>query len=382
MKFWGFILSVIFFGIVLMYTVPVFSSTATDSTRVYGVTLDAVDHLNKIKTALSSHCRRMTARVVFDEWIPATEYITPCTQIKTVGNVMGEILDSYYFSQYSYQQYIDRVNEYMNALGNNVDIWEIGNEVNGEWLGNKDSVIKKIYAAYKIAKSRNVKTALTLYYNYNCWSNPQNEMFRWIHDNMPSKMKFNVDYILVSYYEDDCNNYQPNWQRVFDSLHSLFPGAKLGMGECGTSIASKKAAYINRYYTMHITTPGYIGGYFWWYYKEDCVPDTLPLWTTLDNAIGQTLNAVEINQDNIRLSVSPNPFNPATYISYTIISEAEISLDIYDVSGREVFNVNSGTQQPGSYKVRFDGSNMASGVYFCRLKAGEQVGVQKIVLVR
>ena len=382
MKFWGFILSVIFFGIVWMYTVPVFSSTATDSTRVYGVTLDAVDHLNKIKTALSSHCRRMTARVVFDEWIPATEYITPCTQIKTVGNVMGEILDSYYFSQYSYQQYIDRVNEYMNALGNNVDIWEIGNEVNGEWLGNKDSVIKKIYAAYKIAKSRNVKTALTLYYNYNCWSNPQNEMFRWIHDNMPSKMKFNVDYILVSYYEDDCNNYQPNWQRVFDSLHSLFPGAKLGMGECGTSIASKKAAYINRYYTMHITTPGYIGGYFWWYYKEDCVPDTLPLWTTLDNAIGQTLNAVEINQDNIRLSVSPNPFNPATYISYIILSEAEISLNIYDISGREVFNVNSGTQQPGSYKVRFDGSNMASGVYFCRLKAGEQVGVQKIVLVR
>ena len=382
MKFWGFILSVIFFGIVWMYTVPVFSSTATDSTRVYGVTLDAVDHLNKIKTALSSHCRRMTARVVFDEWIPATEYITPCTQIKTVGNVMGEILDSYYFSQYSYQQYIDRVNEYMNALGNNVDIWEIGNEVNGEWLGNKDSVIKKIYAAYKIAKSRNVKTALTLYYNYNCWSNPQNEMFRWIHDNMPSKMKFNVDYILVSYYEDDCNNYQPNWQRVFDSLHSLFPGAKLGMGECGTSIASKKAAYINRYYTMHITTPGYIGGYFWWYYKEDCVPDTLPLWTTLDNAIGQTLNAVEINQDNIRLSVSPNPFNPATYISYTILSEAEISLNIYDISGREVFNVNSGTQQPGSYKVRFDGSNIASGVYFCRLKAGEQVGVQKIVLVR
>jgi len=195
-------------------------------------------------------------------------------------------------------------------------------------------------------------------------------------------MKFNVDYILVSYYEDDCNNYQPNWQRVFDSLHSLFPGAKLGMGECGTSIASKKAAYINRYYTMHITTPGYIGGYFWWYYKEDCVPDTLPLWTTLDNAIGQTLNAVEINQDNIRLSVSPNPFNPATYISYIILSEAEISLNIYDISGREVFNVNSGTQQPGSYKVRFDGSNMASGVYFCRLKAGEQVGVQKIVLVR
>jgi len=112
------------------------------------------------------------------------------------------------------------------------------------------------------------------------------------------------------------------------------------------------------------------------------VPDTLPLWTTLDNAIGQTYNRVEINPDNIRLSASPNPFNPATNISYTIISEAEISLKIYDVSGREVFAVSQGNQRPGSYKVRFDGSNLASGVYFCRVKAGEQVGVQKIVLVR
>lgn len=382
MKFWGFILSVVIWGTVSLHTVPVFSSTTTDTTRVYGVTLDAVDHINKIKTALSSHCRRMTARVVFDEWIPATDYVTPCTQIKTVGNVMGEILDSYYFSQYSYQQYVDRVNEYMNTLGNNVDIWEIGNEVNGEWLGNKDSVIKKIFAAYNIAKSRNVKTALTLYYNYNCWSNPQNEMFRWIHDNMPARMKFNVDYILVSYYEDDCNNYQPNWQRVFDSLHVLFPWAKLGIGECGTSFANRKASYITRYYTMNITTPGYIGGYFWWYYKEDCVPDTLPLWTTLNNAIGQTYTGVEINPDNVRLSANPNPFNPATNIKYTITQETNVELIVYDVSGREVIKLVSGLKQPGNYIVRFDGSNLASGIYFCRLEALGQVGVRKIVLVR
>jgi hypothetical protein len=95
MKFWGFLLSVFFVSAVSFYSVPAYSSTTTDTSRIYGVTLDAVDHLNNIKIALSSHCRRMTARIVFDEWVPATEYVTPCIQIKTTGNIMGEILDSY-----------------------------------------------------------------------------------------------------------------------------------------------------------------------------------------------------------------------------------------------------------------------------------------------
>jgi hypothetical protein len=100
------------------------------------------------------------------------------------------------------------------------------------------------------------------------------------------KLKANVDYVFVSYYEDDCNNYQPNWQRVFDSLHVLFPYSKLGIGECGTTYSNRKAEYITRYYTMHITTPKYVGGYFWWYYRQDCVPwTTKPLWQVLDNAI-------------------------------------------------------------------------------------------------
>ncbi len=383
MKFFGVISVSIFLFVLLIWTIPALSSSSADSSKIYGVTLDAVDHLNNIVTALGNHSRRMTARVVFDEWVPATEYITPCIRIKTVGNVMGEILDSYYFSQYSFNQYVDRVNEYMNTLGSNVDIWEIGNEINGEWLGNTDTVVKKMYAAFKIAKSRNLKTALTLYYNYNCWSNPQNEMFRWININMPNKMKFDIDYVLVSYYEDDCNNYQPNWQKVFDSLHVLFPTSKLGIGECGTNISSRKASYITRYYTMNITAPGYIGGYFWWYYKEDCVPYTLPLWTTLNNAISQgNSNLVAINLNDIRLSASPNPFNPSTNISYTITKETNVTLEVYDASGREIATLSTGLTQPGKYKILFNGSYLASGIYFCRLEAGGEVGIQKIVLVR
>lgn len=254
--------------------------------RMYGVTIDAVNNINNIVSALDRHSQRMTTRIVFDEWIPASDYLTAVNRIDSVSDIMGELLDSYYVNQYSVQQYRDRVVEYMNLLNSKVDIWELGNEVNGEWLGHKDSVVEKFTFAYIYCHKRGYKTALTLYYNHNCWERPENEMFRWAIENIPYKMKMGLDYVFVSYYEDDCNNYQPDWQQVFDSLYVIFPNSKLGIGECGTMVNSRKETYINRYYKMQITTPGYIGGCFWWYYRQDCVPfTTKPLWQVLENAI-------------------------------------------------------------------------------------------------
>ncbi|HMQ81191.1 MAG TPA: hypothetical protein PKD94_16615, partial [Ignavibacteria bacterium] len=193
-----------------------------------------------------------------------------------------------------------RTDEYMNTLGNKVDIWEIGNEVNGEWLGNKDSVKAKINYAFNKANQLQYRTALTLYYNKDCWENPQNEMFRWVNTNISPEMKQGLNYVFVSYYEDDCNNLQPNWQRVFDSLHVIFPNSNLGIGECGTTNAALKETYINRYYKMHITTPKYIGGYFWWYYRQDCVPWTnKPLWGIIEYAIRASVLLYDSNENEL-----------------------------------------------------------------------------------
>ncbi len=269
------------------------------SPKMFGVTIDGINNLNNITASIGRHSQKMTTRIVFDEWIPATDYANAVSRLDTVTTIMGEILDSYYMNAYSVQQYRNRVDEYMSLLGGKVDIWEIGNEVNGEWLGHKDSVIAKITYAFKKSKQYNYKNAITLYYNKNCWEQPQNEMFRWVNENLTYKMRSNFDYVLVSYYEDDCNNLQPNWQQVFDSLHVLFPNSKLGIGECGTSIASKKEEYINRYYKMNITTPGYIGGYFWWYYRQDCVLWSIkPLWQVMENAMRSVNDDIDNNNVN------------------------------------------------------------------------------------
>ncbi len=302
---------------------PLSYSAVIDTNHVFGLTLDAVNGLARIDTALARLCKKPTTRIVFDEWVAATDYVQAVNEIKKYSFVMGELLDSYYVSQYTTAQYTARAFEYLNTLGTKVDIWEIGNEINGEWLGTTSDVVIKMDTAYKIFKAAGKKTALTLYYNKDCYSNAKNEMFYWVNKNVKQELRNGLDYVWISYYEDDCNNYQPDWQRVFDSLHVLFPNSKIGIGECGTLTASNKAEFINRYYRMNITTPNYVGGYFWWYFKQDCVPYTNALWTTFNNAIS---------------NFAP-PATQSTNITYFRLGETSVSLSWINGSGtkRAVF---------------------------------------------
>jgi hypothetical protein len=365
-------------------TVQSINSATIDTTKVYGVTIDGIDNLSSIITSLSGLCKKPTTRIVFDENVAATNYQNAVNQIHNVSFIMGEILDSYYMNTYNLSQYVARTNEYLNLLGDKVDIWEVGNEVNGEWLGTTSSVVPKIDTAYKILKAHGKITELTLYYNKNCYSNSQNEMFRWVNQNLSAAMKNGLDYVLVSYYEDDCNNLQPNWQVVFDSLHVIFPNSKLGIGECGTLTANNKASFINRYYRMQITTPKFIGGYFWWYFKQDCVPQTSSLWSVMNNAI---CSATGIIPDGLPLESSlknnyPNPFNPSTKIEYAINKSSLVVLKIYDNLGREVATLVNEQKPAGNYSVDFNANSLAAGVYYYKLTSGNFTSVKKMILLK
>lgn len=81
----------------------------------------------------------------------------------------------------------------------------------------------------------------------------------------------------------------------------------------------------------------------------------------------------------------PNPFNPVTTIKYNVEKPAVITLRIYDILGREVFYKND-FHAPGSYAVKFDGSGLASGVYFYTIEAlysgGRFSDTKKMLLVK
>ena len=250
-----------------------------------GVTVTNPWRTSAVVDLLAALPGKLTVRIVFDEFVPAQEYGNIPARIHAVAEVMGEILDSAYVKQYTVDQYAARVREYLAAFREDVDIWEIGNEVNGEWLGTQGSVVQKIDRAYSIIREANKRTAITFYYNKDCWERADHEMFAWIERNISSEIKDNLDYALVSYYEDDCGGAQSNWQDVFNRLAVIFPNTKLGIGECGTTRKQRKADYIRRYYMMNVEHPRFIGGHFWWYFNQDMVPKGTTLWRLLEQIL-------------------------------------------------------------------------------------------------
>jgi hypothetical protein len=78
----------------------------------------------------------------------------------------------------------------------------------------------------------------------------------------------------------------------------------------------------------------------------------------------------------------PNPFNPATAISYQLSAVSFVTLSVMDILGRQVGALVKGKQAPGRYTVKFDASALASGVYFARLQADEYSKTIKLVLMK
>jgi len=78
----------------------------------------------------------------------------------------------------------------------------------------------------------------------------------------------------------------------------------------------------------------------------------------------------------------PNPFNPSTTIKYKLPKSSEVRLSVYDMLGREVSVLVNEKRNAGVHEVKFDGSNLASGVYFYRLQAGDFVQTRKLLLLR
>ncbi len=94
---------------------------------------------------------------------------------------------------------------------------------------------------------------------------------------------------------------------------------------------------------------------------------------------------------NYRLSQNyPNPFNPTTTIEYSIPNVGakdfspiqNVQLKIYDVLGREITTLVNEKQSPGNYSVKFDASNLPSGIYFYTLRAGNFVATKKMILMK
>jgi hypothetical protein len=275
---------------------------------VYGVTLADISNINAIVTSLQHMPYVPTSRVVFDYGQPVAYYSGALQKIAPYSYIMGQLADSSDMKNYNISTYQVHAQGFVSALSGQVDVWEVGNEVNGNWLGTNTQ--QKIEAAYDVVSSSKGATAITFFYMgepsdaNNCIVGPGYDMFSWINSMFqlslnPSqrsaeteKIRLGLNYALISWYPDQCPGEKPDWTTVYNKLANIFPNAKVGFGEIGTATAQNGSQYeideINQYYPLAKTTtlpPSYVGGYFWWYFSKEMVPYNTNLMSVLQQAI-------------------------------------------------------------------------------------------------
>jgi hypothetical protein len=279
--------------------------TALTPSQWWGVTIDDPTNVSGLVAALSELKAKPLARICFDAGGGPSDFTSAISAISPVAYIMGQPYDSSDVQKTSLATYTSTTSAYLTAFPN-LTAWEIGNEVNGEWLGGAPStgsgaatgmsnpVVAKIYGAWQLVRAAGKKTAMTLYYEPPQTVTDGYDMIPWAQANIPTDMAAGLDYVLVSYYETDNQSIRPTlaqWTAIFQQLQAIFPNSYLGFGEVGmdnlatSSTLAQAESIMQYYYSLTPQVQNWIGGFFWWYFAEDCVPTSKPLFALLNSLI-------------------------------------------------------------------------------------------------
>jgi hypothetical protein len=240
---------------------------------------------------------------------PASAYTSAIQTLKSQTRppfLLGEVLDSSYQGCFTTTTAEARWNDYVSTLGSYVDLWEVGNEINGNWLDSTDAggtgkiscpwttpkttdadVVTDMINAYNIVKAAGKLAEMTLYYpgaGSSCDSPAAFDPITWTEANVPLNMRNGMDYVLLSYYHQDCTSgtdpSAASWGTFFTQVQNLFPNAKIGFGEWGYSskklTGSKLDTLLSEGYSMDPYplpfSANWVSGVFFWEWADTAVP--------------------------------------------------------------------------------------------------------------
>lgn len=121
-----------------------------------------------------------------------------------------------------------------------------------------------------------------------------------------------------------------------------------------------------------------------WYYRLKQIDLDATVHYT-DAILVDILASVKDDNQPLRFSLDqnfPNPFNPSTTIKYSLASAELVSLKVYNIIGQEVATLVNELKQAGRYSITWNASDLSSGVYYYKLKAGKSVETHKLVLLK
>ncbi|MDZ7264961.1 MAG: serine hydrolase [candidate division KSB1 bacterium] len=164
----------------------------------------------------------------------------------------------------------------------------------------------------------------------------------------------------------------------------LLPGQQLigHPGEAYGLISDLYFSTFGNYGIIFITNGGVWGNgtYSGWYNVEEevfkaCYGQLNQL-TEVVSVRSALINGYELQPN------CPNPFNSATHIRFRLPHTSVVSLEIFDISGKQVALLLHRLLPAGGHTIRWDAGQLASGIYLCRLQAGQFVAARKITLLR
>ena len=78
----------------------------------------------------------------------------------------------------------------------------------------------------------------------------------------------------------------------------------------------------------------------------------------------------------------PNPFNPSTTLKFGLPERSYVLMKVYDILGREVATLLNQEMEAGWYKISFNAASYSSGIYICRMQAGKNIFVKKMMMIK
>jgi hypothetical protein len=89
----------------------------------------------------------------------------------------------------------------------------------------------------------------------------------------------------------------------------------------------------------------------------------------------------DLNNNGVAIrNIYPNPFSNETNISFSLVENGNVSVSIYDMTGREVASLHDGEMPAGEHLLTWEASNMPNGLYFCTISTADAKVTQKVML--
>ena len=200
--------------------------------REYLLTCENVSNYGEAVRRLRRLPRRVTLRIPI-QWNDdeghiddPNDYVNAFRALSAVADVMIQFADSSAMKHFTPRSFDHHVKECLSVLGSFCKSAEAGNEVNGNWLG--DRTAEKVQRALTACSHTNLHTVVTYYLS----ADQPRQMFDWI-----ARHPLRSNYALISHYPNTTPDSSADPLNVFAEFSRAFPNSTVGWGEYGTEDA-------------------------------------------------------------------------------------------------------------------------------------------------